>query len=98
MDSISYVFEPSNNRIVALKEEEEIGKVTFVPAGEHSWVVDHTFVHPNHRGQGISQELIRQVVNKALEKDLKIVPLCSFAKLEFDRHPEYQAIELKHEI
>ncbi len=97
MDSISYIFEPSNNRIVALKDDKEVGEVTFVPAGDHSWVVDHTFVNPHYRGQGIAQELIRQVVNKALEKELKIVPLCSFAKLEFDRHPEYQGIELKHE-
>lgn len=98
MVAISYIREPDNHRIVAMDGDTQAGKVTYVKAGEHTLVIDHTFVDNAYRGQGIAQELIKQMVHFAIESNLKLVPLCSFARSEFDKHPQYQEIEVKQEL
>ncbi|EJY55540.1 GCN5-like N-acetyltransferase [Alicyclobacillus hesperidum URH17-3-68] len=33
--------------------------------------------------------LIRELVNMARDEGLKLQPVCSYAKVQFERHPEY---------
>lgn len=98
MVAISYISEPDSHRIVAMDGDTQVGKVTYVRAGDHTLVINHTFVEIPYRGQGIAQQLIHQIIEYAIENNLKLVPLCSFAKSEFDKHPEYQALEVKQEF
>lgn len=71
----------------------EIGEVTFSSAGDSLLIIDHTFVSEAYRGKGIASQLVKLVVDKALQEEKKIVPLCPFAKAEFLRKPEYQEVE-----
>lgn len=52
-------------------------------------VIEHTFVDPSLRGQGIAGRLVKLVVDEARADDFKIEPLCTFAAGEFARRPEY---------
>ncbi|MBO0486968.1 GNAT family N-acetyltransferase [Vagococcus fluvialis] len=80
-------------RFVALIDNNtEAGEMTWSNAGESLIIIDHTFVDNAFRGQGIANELVAQGVAYARENNKKVMPLCPFAKKEFDRHPEYQDI------
>lgn len=52
-------------------------------------IIDHTFVDPAYRGQGLAEKLVAKGVEKARKEQKKIIPLCPFAKKEFERKPEY---------
>jgi predicted GNAT family acetyltransferase len=56
------------------------------------YAIDHTFVRDDHRGQGIAGQLIKAVIIKAQDNNVKIDPVCSYAKAFFQRKPEYQAM------
>ena len=87
-------FEKSENRFYKNNEEGKmIAEVTYVPAGDTKVILDHTFVDPSLRGQGIAGQLVKRVVDEMRVEGKKIVPLCPFAKAEFDRKPEYKDIE-----
>ena len=87
-------FEKSENRFYKNNEEGKmIAEVTYVPAGDTKVILDHTFVDPSLRGQGIAGQLVKRVVDEMRAEGKKIVPLCPFAKAEFDRKPEYKDIE-----
>lgn len=78
------------NRFYQTDEEGVLmGEVTFSLAGEHLIIIDHTDVEDAFRGQGVGQKLVKLVVEKARKEDKKIIPLCPFAKSEFDRTPDY---------
>ncbi|MER2117389.1 MAG: GNAT family N-acetyltransferase, partial [Enterococcus casseliflavus] len=47
------------------------------------------FVDPAYRGQGLAEKLVAKGVEKARKEQKKIIPLCPFAKKEFERKPEY---------
>ncbi len=80
-----------------LKNDESgkmIAEVTYVPSGEDKVILDHTFVDPSLRGQGIAAQLVDKVVEEMEKEGKKIVPLCPYAKELFDRKPEkYKHIE-----
>jgi predicted GNAT family acetyltransferase len=48
----------------------------------------HTEVTPSAQGRGIAAELMRAVLDYAREAGLKVRPLCSYARVYMQRHPE----------
>lgn len=86
---ISYKYEIDKNRVAAYDGSKEIGECTFSPS-EGVWIIDHTFVDEKYGGQGIARELVAKVVEEARGENKKIIPLCSYAKKEFDTREEYK--------
>ena len=82
-----------DNRFVAYNDKkQEVGEVTFTRAGETMFIIDHTFVKEGYNGQGIAQELVRLVVDKARTENKLIIPLCPFAKKKKKKKAEYHDV------
>ncbi|KMY44464.1 hypothetical protein AC622_09570 [Bacillus sp. FJAT-27916] len=73
----------------------KVGEITFVPDGEERIIIDHTFVSPEHRGQGLANKLVKEVVQYARSNEKKIIPACSFAQVEFQRVKDYSDVLAK---
>jgi predicted GNAT family acetyltransferase len=56
-------------------------------------VMDHTFVSPDLRGQGVAKKLLDRAAKYAREKDLKMEPVCSYVVTAFERYKEYDDIK-----
>ncbi len=78
-------------------EKDFIAHITFKNGGNHVIIVDHTFVDPSLRGQGVAALLMDKVVQMAREENLKVVPVCSYAVVAFKRNVEYQDVLLNKE-
>ncbi len=68
------------------------GKMTYSWAGENKFIIDHTEVDKKFSGQGVGNRLVMEAVQFARENQLKIVPLCPFAKSVFDKTPEIRDV------
>ncbi|WP_300345006.1 GNAT family N-acetyltransferase [Fusobacterium sp.] len=88
---IDIKFEFENKRAAAYDNKKLIGESTISPS-EKFWIIDHTEVDENYGGKGIAKKLIEIIVNEAKKRDLKILPLCPYAKKEFEKNKEYQEI------
>lgn len=51
--------------------------------------IDHTYVDPSLRGQGVAGKLMKLVIDEARAEGFLIEPLCTYAHSTFERHPEY---------
>ena len=75
---------------------EENGKtlaiMTYVYAGDHKFIIDHTQVPDALRGRGVGQALVLRAVQDARREAFKIIPLCPFAKAQFDRHEDWRDV------
>lgn len=67
-------------------------EITYVEAGENKIIIDHTYVSDELRGQKVGNQLLETVVTFARNKDKKVIPLCPFAKAQFDRNPAYEDV------
>ncbi|HYG20617.1 MAG TPA: GNAT family N-acetyltransferase [Ohtaekwangia sp.] len=72
---------------------EENGKIlaemTYVWAGEGKIIIDHTHVDESLKGKNVGKQLVHRAVLFAREKNIKILPLCPFAKAVLEKVAEY---------
>lgn len=68
---------------------KQIGLMHYLLAGPHKMVIDHTQVDAAYEGKGFGKDLVKAGVDYAREHELKILPLCPFAKRVFDITPAF---------
>lgn len=59
-------------------------------------VIEHTEVHDSMSGKGLGKELVETAVSFARSHNMKITPLCPFAKSLFDKMPEWADVLATH--
>lgn len=77
---------------IAKKEGKKVGLMTFTAPAEDHIIIDHTEVEPEYEGEGIGMELLNKVVAMAREKNIKIVPECSYAAAMFQKTQSIQDV------
>jgi uncharacterized protein len=73
---------------------------TLLPDGEYitvgyrwlkgSMALMHTLVPPTARGTGMGTTFVAEVLRQAAEKELKVIPYCSFVAQYVKDHPELE--------
>ncbi|WP_018676690.1 GNAT family N-acetyltransferase [Riemerella columbina] len=79
-------------RFVIYDTEQESGEMSYIWAESGKFIIDHTFVNPAFKGKGYGKKLLEEAVEFARKKGVKILPLCPFAKAEFDKNPSFKDI------
>lgn len=64
---------------------ERIAEITYVWSNEHTIIANHTWVDDSLRGQGVARQLVDVLVGFAREKNIKILPTCSYVEVMFRR-------------
>ncbi len=87
-------FEQSSSKgaFFIIENNQRLAEMTFSKAGEKLIIIDHSDVSDRLRGQGASKQLVVAAVTYAREKNLKILPLCPFAKSVFIKTIEFQDV------
>ncbi len=85
---IKHIKADSKGHFQALEEGKVAGKMTYSKAGEEKMIIDHTEVDPAFRGKNIGKLMVIEAVEFARNSNLKVIPLCPFAKRIFDKTPE----------
>ncbi len=92
MMEIKHIQTGKGGEFVVEENGNRAAEMTYTKAGENKISIDHTFVEHNFRGEGIAKDLIAAGVKFARENNLKVVPLCPFAKAVIEKTPEFQDV------
>lgn len=65
-----------------------LAEVTFPAVAPGVVAIDHTFVDPSLRGQGMAGQLLERAANAIAASGRKAKPVCSYAVSWFEKHPE----------
>lgn len=76
----------------AFMDGQQAGLMTYTWAGDTRFIIDHTEVEDAYNGKGVGKEMLYAAVNYARENGKKIIPLCPFAKANFQKHAELQDV------
>jgi predicted GNAT family acetyltransferase len=57
-------------------------------------IIEHTEVDDSLSGQGVGKKLVEAVVDHTRSNNIKIIPLCTFAKSVFEKEKEWQDVLL----
>jgi predicted GNAT family acetyltransferase len=87
---LEQINETKNGYFRAVDNDIEAGMMTYTWAGTDKFIIDHTEVNPDFAGQSVGKKMVMEAVQYARENNLKILPLCPFAKSVFDKTKEIQ--------
>ncbi|MDB5280957.1 MAG: GCN5-related N-acetyltransferase [Bacteroidota bacterium] len=68
---------------------QKVGVMTYHFPHENKMVIVHTEVNPSQEGKGLGKLLVKAAVDYARAHNIKIDPVCPYAKSVFNRKPEY---------
>jgi hypothetical protein len=69
-----------------------MAEMTFSRASAALIIIDHTEVPDALRGRGVGRALVQRAVEDARREGFRILPLCPFAKAQFQRHAEWRDV------
>ncbi len=79
---------------VWMEDGKRLAEMTYTVAGSRV-IIDHTQVDYSLRGKGIGAKLVRAAVEWARQENVKLMPLCPYAKSVFDKTPDYSDVLVK---
>ena len=82
----------SKGAFIIKENGERLAEMTYSKAGDNLIIIDHTEVSDKLKGQGAGKKLVTEAVQYARSNNIRILPLCPFAKSVFDRTPEFQDV------
>ena len=74
------------------EEANPLAEMTYSKAGIDKIIIDHTSVDDSLKGKGVGRQLLLKIVEMARDKDLKILPLCPFAKAQFRKDESIRGV------
>ncbi|HRP88867.1 MAG TPA: GNAT family N-acetyltransferase [Edaphocola sp.] len=74
-----------NGRFVIKSNNAITGEMSYSWAGTDKFIIDHTEVGTAFGGKGFGRKLLMEAVAFARKQNVKIIPLCPYAKSVFDK-------------
>ena len=69
------------------KAGQRVAEMTYSRTNATMIIIDHTDVDDSLRGEGVGRQLLDALVAWARSTGTKVLPLCPFAKSQFDKDP-----------
>jgi len=91
-DSIQFEETATKGRAYIGDAAEPQAEMTFSKAGTQMIIIDHTDVAEGFQGKGLGRQLLNKMVALARERQVKILPLCPYAKSVFDKDPSIRDV------
>lgn len=87
--------QPEKNRYLFLKDGKDAGLADYTVSG-NSIHITHTEINPEMRGQGLGEDMVRQILDLLrTESDLRVIGACSFVRDFYAHNPDYQELETR---
>ena len=77
-----------------VQDGKRLAEMTYTEAGTRV-IIDHTQVDEVLRGKKVGEQLARAAVEWARAENVKLLPLCPFARSVFEKTPEYDDVLVK---
>ena len=69
-----------------------LAEMVYTMPSPNKMIIEHTEADTSLEGKGVGKQLVRTAVEYARNHDIKIIPLCPFAKSVFERVKEWQDV------
>lgn len=85
---MKYQVRNETDRLLLLQEDDEIGYLKYKIDEEQDYIIESIFVNEKYRGLGYATIILNEFISIVEKKNRKIIPICSFAKKQFEKRDE----------
>ena len=90
-EEIRIAYTEKTNQSLAYDGDKIIGRCDY-QIKDGKWHIIHTVVMSEYGGRGIAKQLVKEVIKQARERNIKIVPICSYAQKMMLDNEEYKDV------
>lgn len=77
-------------RILLVEEDgSQLGFITFPSVNSRVSNIDHVYVHPEHRGEGLASQLMELALSHLEQQGRQVILTCPYAQKWFPQHPQW---------
>ena len=91
MENIKIIFDEEKHSSFVLDNDKVVGECEYI-SKDNKWYIVHTGVREEYKGRGLARLLVDKVVLEARNRNIKIVPICSYASHVMVGNKEYQDV------
>jgi predicted GNAT family acetyltransferase len=73
-----------------------IAEMVYTMPSMDKMIIEHTEVSDELKGQNVGYQLVKTAVEYARQHNIKIIPLCPFAKKVFDKKPDFHDVLMSY--
>ena len=92
MSEIKHTTDGLNGSFDYVVEGQNLAGMFYRMTGDLQITIDHTEVDESLKGRGIGRDLLESLVEYARTENLKVIPMCSFARVTFERVEEWRDV------
>jgi len=74
------------------EEDDFLAELIYMKKEPDTMIIEHTEVGDELKGQNVGYQLVHMAIEYARTHNLKVIPMCPFAKAIFDKKPEYRDV------
>lgn len=83
-DRIRHVRDDDGGEFVVTRRRRRVAELTY-RLSPGAMAIDHTYVDPVLRGQGVAEQMVDAAVAWARAQERRIIPACPYVRVLFDR-------------
>ena len=73
-------------------DNDRLAELAFSSPNSHLLIIRHVEVADKLKGQGIGTKLVQEAVDWVMQKNMKVFPICPFAREQFRKHPQWSNV------
>jgi predicted GNAT family acetyltransferase len=89
---IQHEFDGKKGSFFIEVNKKRFAEMVYVMVGPKKLIIEHTEVDESLKKQGIGQLLLEKLVEFARNEDIKVIPLCPFAKAQFKKREDLRDV------
>lgn len=89
---IKHQFDGRRGSFFVEEGARRFAEMVYVMAGSKKMIIEHTEVDETLKGQGIGVKLLEALVDYVRKEEIKVIPLCPFAKATIRKREDLQDI------
>lgn len=90
--NIQHEFDGRKGSFFIQEGAKRFAEMVYVMAGPQKMIIEHTEVDESLKGQGIGAKLLEELVDFVRKEEIKVIPLCPFAKATFKKRADLQDV------
>lgn len=89
---IQHEFDSKRGSFFIEEGVRRVAEMVYVMADSNKMIIEHTEVNESLKGQGVGLKLLRELVEFVRKEEIKVIPLCPFAKAMFQKNEELRDV------
>ncbi|SFT86318.1 hypothetical protein SAMN04489724_2407 [Algoriphagus locisalis] len=89
---IKHEFDGKRGSFFIEEGARRFAEMVYVMAGPKKMIIEHTEVDESLQGQGVGLKLLKELVEYVRKEEIKVIPLCPFAKAMFQKKEELRDV------